>query len=178
MWNLALYLLLNHPTTMTTLTQPSVDLRIEPATLDDLPHMVELLTSLFQDEGSELKADQRKQEHGLRLILEQPSRGRIFVLRTNHQIIGMINLLFTISTAEGGLVVLLEDMIIHPQHRGVGYGSRLLEHAVAFAKKKDFRRITLLTDRPSNESRKFFESHGFETSEMVPMRLYLPKSER
>ena len=143
--------------------------RIEPATIEDLPQMVELLVALFTEED-EFKPDRRKQEHGLRLILEQPSRGRIFVLRTDHQILGMINLLFTISTAEGGFVVLLEDLIIHPQHRRQGYGGRLLDHAVAYADKKDFKRITLLTDKISAESQAFFQEHGFKFSSMIPMR--------
>ncbi len=30
--------------------------------------------------------------NGLRLILEQPNRGRIFVLRTDHMLIGMVPL--------------------------------------------------------------------------------------
>jgi N-acetylglutamate synthase-like GNAT family acetyltransferase len=150
----------------TALTEP----RLEPATLDDLPQMVELLVALFSEEA-DFAPDRHKQEHGLKMILEQPSRGRIFVLRTDHQIIGMINLLFTISTAVGGTVVLLEDLIIHPQHRRRGYGGKMLEHAIAFAKKKEFRRITLLTDRISAQSQEFFQQHGFMHSSMIPMRL-------
>ncbi|MFO1482023.1 MAG: GNAT family N-acetyltransferase [Verrucomicrobiaceae bacterium] len=144
--------------------------RIEPATIEDLPQLVELLVALFSEE-EDFKPDKAKQEHGLRLILEQPNRGRIFVLRTDHKILGMINLLFTISTAEGGLVILLEDLIIHPQHRRQGYGGLLLEHGIAFAKEKRFKRLTLLTDRISAHSQSFFQQHGFQFSKMIPMRL-------
>ncbi|HEY1049500.1 MAG TPA: GNAT family N-acetyltransferase [Prosthecobacter sp.] len=144
--------------------------RIEPATIEDLPQLVELLLALFSEE-QDFRPDKAKQEHGLRLILEQPNRGRIFVLRTDHKVIGMINLLFTISTAEGGLVVLMEDVIVHPQHRRQGYGGRLLEHAMEFAREKRFRRITLLTDQISAESQSFFQKHGFQFSKMIPMRL-------
>jgi GNAT superfamily N-acetyltransferase len=84
----------------------------------------------------------------------------------------MINLLITISTAEGGFVLLLEDLVIRQEHRGQGYGSRLLKHAIEFARQKHFLRITLLTDKP-NESRKFYLKHGFSESGMIPMRLYL-----
>ena len=84
---------------------------------------------------------------GLRLILEQPNRGRIFVLRHNGTILGMINLLFTISTAEGGFVILLEDVIVHRDYRGQGLRRQAAQHAIDYAKKKDFLRITLLTDR-------------------------------
>lgn len=144
--------------------------RIEPATIEDLPQLVELLVALFSVE-SDFRPDKTKQEHGLRLILEQPNRGRIFVLRTDHQVIGMVNLLFTISTAEGGLVILMEDVIVHPQHRRQGYGTRLLRHAIDFAHEKNFRRITLLTDKISAESQAFFAQNGFSHSSMIPMRL-------
>jgi N-acetylglutamate synthase-like GNAT family acetyltransferase len=146
--------------------------RIEPATIEDMKQMVELLIALFKEEA-DFNPDKSKQEQGLRMILEQPKSGRIFVLRTDHQIIGMINLLFTISTAQGGPVILLEDLIIHPEHRRQGYGGRLLEHAVAFAKKKDFKRITLLTDKISAESQQFFQEHGFRFSSMIPMRMVM-----
>jgi GNAT superfamily N-acetyltransferase len=108
---------------------------------------------------------------GLRLILEQPNRGRIFVLRHNGMIFGMINLLFTISTAEGGFVILLEDVVMHRDYRGQGYGTKLLRHAIEYAKKKDFLRITLLTDRLNERSQEFFKEHGFVVSKMIPMRL-------
>jgi len=144
--------------------------RVEPATLEDLPELVELLTQLFSLE-KDFEPDKHKQEHGLRLILEQPSRGRIFVARTDHKIIGMANLLFTISTAAGGFVILMEDVIVHPDHRGHGYGSQLLGHVIDFARKKNFKRITLLTDQISAESQRFFQKAGFQYSQMIPMRL-------
>ncbi len=115
-------------------------------------------------------ADPELQERGLRLILEQPSRGRIFVVRNKDRIFGMVNLLFTISTARGGFVILMEDVVIHPDHRGQGYGAMLVNYVVEFAKQKNFKRITLLTDRLSAESQVFFEKHGFEHSRMIPMR--------
>jgi GNAT superfamily N-acetyltransferase len=147
------------------------DLRIEPATLDDLPELTELLHDLFSQE-EDFRPDREKQIRGLRLILEQPSRGRIFVLRNERLIIGMINLLITISTAEGGFVLLLEDLVVHRDHRRSGYGSRLLEHAIAFAREKKFLRITLLTD-DLDETRQFYLKHGFVESSMMPMRFYV-----
>jgi GNAT superfamily N-acetyltransferase len=152
------------------MTNPATVPRIEPATIEDLPQLVELLMALFEEEG-DFKPDPAKQEHGVRLILEQPSRGRIFVLRTDHMVIGMVNLLFTLSTAEGGLVILMEDVIVHPQHRRQGYGSLLLNHVIQFAREKRFRRITLLTDRIDADSQAFFSRHGFSFSKMIPMRL-------
>ena len=148
------------------------DLRIEPATLEDLPLMADLLADLFAAEP-EFTADQEKQMRGLRLILEQPNRGRIFVLRNSTRIIGMINLLITISTAEGGFVLLLEDLVVHADHRGQGHGGRLLKHAIDFARDKGFFRITLLTHRDDERVVEFYRRHGFVASEMMIMRLIL-----
>src|SRR5213082_477895 len=145
---------------------------IEPATEADLDELSEMLGGLFAQE-SDFRPDKEKQLRGLRLIFEQPSRGRVFVLRRDGAIVGMINLLFTISTAEGGFVMLLEDLVIHKEYQKHGYGSKLLEHAIEFAKKKHFQRITLLTDRPENVAQAFFKRHGFVESSMIPMRLYL-----
>ena len=152
------------------------NLLIEPATIDDLPQLADLLYDLFSHEA-DFVPNSENQLRGLRLILEQPNRGRIFVLRNGTRMIGMINLLITISTAEGGFVLLLEDLVIHCDHRGQGYGSRLLEHALEYARSKNFLRITLLTDRMENRARGFYERHGFRKSGMVPMRYYFKPHE-
>src|SRR5881392_1405999 len=145
---------------------------IEPATEADLDELSEMLAELFKQE-SDFRSDKERQLRGLRLIFEQPSRGRVFVLRRDGAIVGMINLLFTISTAEGGFVILLEDLVIHKEYQGHGYGSKLLEHAIKFARQKNFLRITLLTDRPENLAQEFFRRHGFVESSMIPMRLWI-----
>ena len=151
------------------------DLHIEQGTLEDLPQLSDLLNDLFTQEG-DFVPNRARQIRGLRLILEQPNRGRIFVLRHNSMIVGMINLLFTISTAEGGFVVVLEDVIVREDYRGQGLGDKLLTHAIEYARKKDFLRITLLTDRLNADGQRFFKAHGFFESKMIPLRLMLGSS--
>jgi GNAT superfamily N-acetyltransferase len=149
---------------------------IEQATLEDLPQLTDLLHELFTQER-DFVPDRVKQMRGLRLILEQPNRGRIFVLRQEGTILGMINLLFTISTAEGGFVVLLEDVIVHRDYRGRGFGDLLLRHAIEYARKKDFLRMTLLADRLNEDGQRFFKAHGFFESKMIPLRYMLQTQE-
>ena len=150
----------------------SDDTAIAPAILADLPQLIQLLMELFEMEG-DFEPNSEKQEEGLKLILEHPHRGRVLVIKNESKIIGMVNMLFTISTAEGGLVLILEDFIIHPMNRGQGYGKKLLTAVKEFAQQKDFKRITLLTDKISDESQNFFNKEGFQFSKMIPMRLHL-----
>jgi GNAT superfamily N-acetyltransferase len=144
--------------------------KVEMATLDDLPALTELVMELFSMSSGDFIPDRALQERGLRLILEQPNRGRIVVIRNEDKIFGMVNMLFTISTARGGFVILMEDVVIHPHHRGQGYGTKLVNHVTEFAKQKNFLRITLLTDKISAESQDFFQKQGFTYSNMIPMR--------
>ena len=85
----------------------------------------------------------------------------------------MVNLLYTVSTALGDRVALLEDMVVSPNVRGSGVGSRLMEHAIQFARLNGCKRITVLTDRENESAQRFYQKHGFGFSAMMPMRLSL-----
>lgn len=145
---------------------------IAPATLDDIPQLCALLAILFAQEADFLP-DAEKQSTALRQIIACPETGRILLLREGDSILGMINLLFTTSTACGGRVALLEDMIVHPSRRGDGLGSKLLQAAIALARREGCLRITLLTDRANDSAIRFYRRQEFEMSEMIPLRLSL-----
>ena len=85
----------------------------------------------------------------------------------------MVSLLYTVSTALGERVALLEDMVVAEQERDKGIGSRLLGEAVAFAKLVGCKRITLLTDGANRAAQRFYQGHGFDVSTMLPMRIHL-----
>jgi GNAT superfamily N-acetyltransferase len=146
--------------------------RIDAATPDDVPRLCELLGHLFAQEA-DFRPDPDRQAAGLRLILADPTRGRILVAREAGRVVGMVSLLFTISTALGGPAVLLEDMVVDPARRGAGIGGALLRAAIDDARAGGFRRITLLTDRANAAAMRFYRRAGFEPSAMVPLRLEL-----
>jgi GNAT superfamily N-acetyltransferase len=143
---------------------------IEKATLDDIPDLCELLNLLFAQEA-DFQPDVEKQSAGLRAIVEHPEVGSILVLRNASAVIGMVNILYTVSTASGGRVAIVEDMIIRPENRGGGMGSLLLGKAIELAEEEGCLRITLLTDRTNASAIRFYQGHGFVVSEMVPLRL-------
>ena len=145
---------------------------IERAILDDLPQLVILLDLLFTQEA-DFCPDHDKQEKGLRLIIESPQAGVIFVARAELEVIGMVSLLFTISTAEGGHVCWLEDMVVRPVYRGGGLGTRLLQHAINYGRSRGFSRITLLTDTVNSGAMRFYGRCGFAESAMTALRLDL-----
>jgi len=145
---------------------------IEQATAADIPQLADLLTILFTQEA-DFTPNREKQMRGLRLILDAPDKGCVFVARIDSEVVGMVSLLFTVSTAEGASACWLEDMVVRPDQRRHGLGAQLLQHAVSYAKAMGFVRITLLTDRTNEAAIRFYQRQGFRPSEMTPMRLQL-----
>lgn len=143
----------------------------------DIPELCVLLDHLFAQEA-EFSPNPQTQGRGLAAILRQPHIGRILVAREGERLVGMVNLLFTISTALGGRVALLEDMVVAPDARGTGVGSVLLRQAAEVARQEGCLRMTLLTDGDNRAAQRFYARHGFRLSAMVPMRLMLIRDER
>jgi ribosomal protein S18 acetylase RimI-like enzyme len=147
-------------------------MKIEMATTSDIPTLCTLLDYLFSQEV-EFKPDHETQSRGLEMILNNNNIGNIFVAKKNEKIIGMVILLYTVSTALGERVALLEDMVVSPNERGLGIGSMLLDHAVKYATEKGCKRITLLTDKTNIGAQKFYKQHKFNRSSMIPFRMII-----
>ena len=147
-------------------------MKIEMATTSDIPTLCTLLDYLFSQEV-EFKPDHETQSRGLEMILNNNNIGNIFVAKKNEKIIGMVILLYTVSTALGERVALLEDMVVSPNERELGIGSMLLDHAVKYATEKGCKRITLLTDKTNIEAQKFYKKHKFNRSSMIPFRMII-----
>lgn len=145
------------------------ELLIEPAGNKDIDAICHLLTALFTQEV-DFSVDTAKQARAVSTILSQPEQGQILLLKKETQVIGMVSLLYLISTAMGGKVAMLEDMIIAEDYRSQGLGNRLLEAAIDFAHDQGCLRITLLTDANNDRAQQFYQQHGFVRSAMIPMR--------
>jgi GNAT superfamily N-acetyltransferase len=145
------------------------DIKIGFATADDLPPMADLLAELFTLE-SDFQPVRDQQLRGLRAILEASGIGRLFVLRVDGKVAGMANALVTISTAEGGRVLLLEDVIVSRAHRGGGLGRQLIEHVLEWARGQGMTRVTLLADRDNQPALDFYRKLGFVDSNMTVLR--------
>lgn len=142
---------------------------VRPASIDDLDRCAELLGILFSQE-KEFTPDPAKQRKGLEMIISNPERSSVFVCEIDDVIQAMVIILFTISTALGEKVAILEDMIVAPDMRGKGLGTSLFRYAVDYAVNQGCGRITLLTDHDNEAAHKFYRKHGFIRSDMIVFR--------
>ena len=147
-------------------------MKLIKATHSDIPALVELLNSLFEQEA-EFEPNSETQSKALSKIILDPKIGIILIAKDDDKILGMVNLLFTESTALGSKVALLEDMVVLSSSRGRGIGSQLIDYAISEAKKAGCKRITLLTDIENTKAQSFYQKKGFVKSKMTPYRLLL-----
>ena len=64
-------------------------------------------------------------------------------------------------------------MIVGPEGRELGVGSKLIGHGIQYAKEQGCKRITLLTDGDNEGAHRFYKRHGFEQSAMTVFHMAL-----
>lgn len=144
--------------------------QVSIATLAEIDELLHLLNVLFTQD-IEFEPDYKKQKAGLEQIISNPSVGEILLMKVDGKVAGMVSLLYSISTALGGKVAILEDMVVDTEFRRKGLGKELLHEAIAFARERGCLRITLLTDFDNETAIKFYQNVGFSLSKMIPLRL-------
>jgi len=88
----------------------------------------------------------------------------------DNKVLGMCTVQTLISTAEGGTVGLLEDLIIAASFRHQGIGTKLLAEAVNWAECRGLKRLQLLADKNNLSALNFYQKQGWESTQLVCLR--------
>lgn len=139
------------------------------AEIEDIAVLCELLWELFSQEV-EFTPNKEIQEKALKKIIEDENIGDIFVAVKENKVIAMVNVLYTISTALGEKVAILEDMVVSQNYKNQKIGSSLIEFTLDYLKKNSFKRVTLLTDSDNFNAHNFYKKHEFTKSSMIVFR--------
>jgi ribosomal protein S18 acetylase RimI-like enzyme len=139
--------------------------RIRAATPEDIPAMVALLRQLFAIED-DFAFDAPVQARGLALVLATPGAAG-FVAERDGQVLGMATAQLLVSTARGGPVATIEDVVVDSAARGGGLGRALLAAAEAWARAQGALRVQLLADRENAAALDFYARIGFGRTRMA-----------
>ncbi len=90
--------------------------------------------------------------------------------RLDGRVVAMANIQIGISTAEGGEVMMIEDVIVDPALRSQGLGRALLRHVFDWGASQGMTRATLLTDHDNLAAQAFYGRMGFTPSAMRVLR--------
>jgi ribosomal protein S18 acetylase RimI-like enzyme len=147
-----------------------LQVRIRNAEPADLPGLVSLLAALFAIE-EDFVFDESRQRRGLALMLAN-ERGCVLVAEAEGRVIGMCTGQLLVSTAEGGLSLLVEDVVVGEQWRGRGVGRLLMEAVSDWARANQVSRLQLLADRNNTPALDFYRSLGWQTTELICLRTF------
>jgi len=147
-----------------------MDITIRAARPEDIPPMTDLLAELFRIE-TDFAPEVEKQVRGLSvLVADQPGRSCVLVAEQGGMVAGMATVQTLISTAEGGQVGLVEDVVVHRDLRGRGIGTRLIAEIVAWARSQGLTRLQLLADRDNQPALDFYASRNWGITHLICLR--------
>lgn len=142
---------------------------VRPATFQDIPEMVALLGELFAIEA-DFQPDPDLQHHGLALMLQDPGARRILVATHGRKVVGLCSLQTLVSTAKGGLVGLVEDVVVAAGWRGQGIGGMLVRALERVAAEMGLLRLQLLADTNNVPALNFYRSRGWSATQLICLR--------
>jgi GNAT superfamily N-acetyltransferase len=161
---------------------------IRRARAEDADALVALLAELFSIEA-DFRPDAARQRRGLALLLAAPEEKLVLVAERRPvsergvrgdarakpecppaSIVGMVTVQLVVSTAEGGLSALLEDLVVTAAARGAGIGRLLLAAAEGWARGRGASRLQLLADRENAPALGFYGRMGWRSTRLVCLR--------
>ncbi|MBF0482109.1 MAG: GNAT family N-acetyltransferase [Desulfovibrionaceae bacterium] len=143
------------------------------ATPGDLDALVGLLGELFAIE-EDFSFDAGLQRRGLEMMLGGEDGRCVFVAEVAGAVAGMVTGQALVSTAEGGLSVLVEDMVVAAAHRGRGLGGRLMAAMERWAAAHGASRLQLAADKDNAPAFEFYGRLGWEPTNLVILRKKKP----
>jgi GNAT superfamily N-acetyltransferase len=130
---------------------------------------VRLLGQLFSIEA-DFTPDAWRQRLGLALMLSDHRVRTVLVAERSGEVLGMVTGQLVVSTAEGGLSALVEDMIVEEGARGAGIGRALLEGIERWALERGATRLQLLADHENAPALGFYDRAGWSSTRLVCLR--------
>jgi GNAT superfamily N-acetyltransferase len=142
------------------------DCLIRQAIPQDISGLISLLKVLFAIEA-DFAFDEENQRRGLELMMSTPDRSCIMVAEVNGKIIGMCTAQLLVTTAEGGLAALVEDMVVRQDYRKQGIGRSLLTKIEEWSCGHGAKRLELLADCHNTPALEFYKKLHWRHTQLI-----------
>ena len=108
--------------------------------------------------------------------LEDPKKhyidkgGMFFVLKDDEKIIGTVAIV-----NKGNKVAELKRLYVDKEYQGKGFGSKLLDTAIAYCKEKGFTKLEFETNKKFTKAHLLYQKRGFKTIREDKKSYYMEK---
>jgi GNAT superfamily N-acetyltransferase len=151
-----------------------MNVSFRPATLNDLPEIVRMLSNDFLGQQRERYENPLPESYikAFREIEGDPNN-ELIVAELNGDLVGTLQLTFTPSISfQGGKRCTVESVRVDERYRGRGIGRDMMLWAIEKAKQKGCISMQLTTNAERTDAHRFYKNLGFSASH-VGMKLKL-----
>ena len=141
---------------------------VREARNEDIPALIRLLEELFSIEKDFIFCPE-VQKRGIKLLIRSAD-DRIFVAEIDKNVVGMCSVQILISTANGGKVGLVEDVVVSKNYQGHGVGRTLMSEIDNYAKELGLSRLQLLADKNNHLAIGFYKNMGWGNTNLICLR--------
>jgi GNAT superfamily N-acetyltransferase len=140
------------------------DLDIRRATDQDLPAIVAMLADDPLGARRESPDDMTPYRAALKRLEADPNQHLVVAVRED-RVLGTLQLTIIPGLSRKGATrALIEAVRIHPDERGSGLGSLLIEWAIDTARRLDCQMVQLTSDKTRTDAHRFYERLGFRAT--------------
>ena len=144
-----------------------MEIIIKDARFVDIDQMLPLLSELYAIE-QDFEFNSGVQTRGLRLMLDGCGKHKaVKVAWMNDIIVGMCTAQTRISTAQGNISAVVEDLVVDRGYRKKGIATLLLSGINVWAVNKGIKSISLLADKDNHIGLDFYDKKEWKRTSLV-----------
>ncbi|MFE6282851.1 GNAT family N-acetyltransferase [Streptomyces sp. NPDC057877] len=140
------------------------DLEIRAAVADDLPAIVGMLADDPLGAQRESPGDLAPYRAALERLSADPNQHLVVAVRED-RVVGTLQLTVIPGLSRRGATrSIIEAVRVHPDARGGGLGTQLIEWAIAESRRQNCQLVQLTSDNTRTDAHRFYERLGFQAS--------------
>jgi GNAT superfamily N-acetyltransferase len=149
-----------------------MNITYRPFLVEDKPFLIDAVLDLYHTDGTGENMNIRKIENSISFFNTHPDLGEILIITEGVEPVGYSMLTNYWSNEYGGIVVLIDELLVHHTHRGKGIGEAFLKELVQQNQRKAVMyELEVLPDNSSVIG--FYKKSGFVDYKRTHLRMVL-----
>jgi ribosomal protein S18 acetylase RimI-like enzyme len=129
------------------------------AELIDIPDLLDMMAQFYAIDGYPF--DAALNDQNLRILIENPGLGRLWIIIWRNQTVGYVVLTFGFSFEYKGKDGLVDEFFIVEEYRHQGIGKSTINYVIKEAQNLGLRTLHLEVEKHNDSGKKLYSDQGF-----------------